>query len=94
MFSRQLLLSVLLSIIFLFPLYLVFINSFKFENDIINNPGSFPEIFTLKNYLSIFFKSDDLLVNSFSNSLIFTSISIFFCFDTFIYACIFYSLLK
>ena len=48
MFSRQLLLSVLLSIIFLFPLYLVFINSFKFEKDIINNPGSLPEIFTLK----------------------------------------------
>ena len=78
MFTRQSIFSILLSIIFLFPLYLVFINSFKFENDIINNPGSLPEIYTLKNYLSIFLKSNDLLINSFTNSLIFTSISIVF----------------
>ena len=45
MLYRQLLLSIILSLIFLFPLYLVFINSFKFESDILNNPASFPELY-------------------------------------------------
>ena len=78
MLYRQLLLSIILSLIFLFPLYLVFVNSFKFESDILNNPASFPELYTLNNYLSIFIKSNDLLLNSFTNSLLFTSLSILF----------------
>ena len=78
MLYRQLLLSIILSLIFLFPLYLVFVNSFKFESDILNNPASFPELYTLSNYLSIFIKSNDLLLNSFTNSLLFTSLSILF----------------
>ena len=80
MLFRQLFLSIILSLIFLFPLYLVFVNSFKFESDILNNPASFPELYTLSNYLSIFIKSNDLLLNSFTNSLLFTSLSIFFLF--------------
>ena len=78
MFYRQVFISIFLSIIFLFPLYLVFVNSFKFENDILNNPASFPELFTFNNYINIFVKSNDLLSNSLTNSIIFTSLSIIF----------------
>ncbi len=78
MFYRQAFISIFLSIIFLFPLYLVFVNSFKFENDILNNPASFPELFTFNNYINIFVKSNDLLSNSLTNSIIFTSLSIIF----------------
>ena len=75
---KNLIISIFLSSIFLFPLYLVFINSFKFENDIINNPASFPELLTLSNYYNIFIKSNDLLSSSLTNSLLFTSLSIIF----------------
>ena len=75
---KNIIISISLSSIFLFPLYLVFINSFKYENDIINNPASFPEIFTLSNYYNIFIKSNDLLSSSLTNSLLFTSLSIVF----------------
>ena len=75
---KNLFISILLSSLFLFPLYLVFVNSFKLENDIINNPASFPKFFTLSNYFNIFNKSDDLLITSLTNSLLFTSLSILF----------------
>ena len=75
---KNLVVSIFLSSLFLFPLYLVFVNSFKFENDIINNPASFPEFFTLSNYFNIFNKSNDLLITSLINSLLFTSLSILF----------------
>ena len=75
---KRLLISIILSTFFLFPLYLVFVNSFKFENDIINNPASLPELFTLSNYYNIFFKSNDLLSSSLINSFLFTSLSIIF----------------
>ena len=78
MIFRQLFLAIILSLIFLFPLYLVFINSFKFETDILNNPASFPELFTFNNYSNIFLKSNELLINSFFNSFLFTSLSIIF----------------
>ena len=53
---KNLVVSIFLSSLFLFPLYLVFVNSFKFENDIINNPASFPEFFTLSNYVFDFLR--------------------------------------
>ena len=62
MFYRQVFISIFLSIIFLFPLYLVFVNSFKFENDILNNPASFPELFTFNNYINIFVKEFQYLL--------------------------------
>ena len=78
MFYRKAIISIILSIIFLFPLYLVFINSLKFEQDILDNFAALPSLLTFSNYESIFLKSDQLLAKSLNNSLIFTSLSIVF----------------
>jgi ABC-type glycerol-3-phosphate transport system permease component len=42
---KRIIISIFLSMIFLFPLYMIFINSFKFELDIIKNPAALPDIF-------------------------------------------------
>ena len=75
---KRIIISIFLSMIFLFPLYMIFINSFKFELDIIKNPSALPDIFTLNNYLNIFSRSDQLFTKSLLNSLLFTSLSILF----------------
>ena len=78
MFYKKAIISIIFSIIFLFPLYLVFINSLKFEQDILDNFAALPSLLTFSNYESIFLKSDQLLAKSLNNSLIFTSLSIVF----------------
>ena len=75
---KRMIISIFLSVIFLFPLYMIFINSFKFELDIIKNPAALPDIYTLKNYLNIFSRSDQLFTKSLLNSVLFTSLSIIF----------------
>ena len=74
---KRVLISIFLSMIFLFPLYMILVNSFKFDLDIIKNPAALPDIFTLKNYLNIFSRSDQLFTKSLLNSILFTSLSIF-----------------
>ena len=73
---KRVLISIFLSMIFLFPLYMILVNSFKFDLDIIKNPAALPDIFTLKNYLNIFSRSDQLFTKSLLNSILFTSLSI------------------
>ena len=63
----------LLSIIFLFPIYLVFINSFKSKFNIIGEPFSFPGSDTfvgLENYLNGIESSE--LIGAFIRTLIIT----------------------
>lgn len=85
MFSFSFLL--LLSIIFLFPIYLVFINSFKSKFNIIGEPFSFPDTDTfvgLENYLNgiessgligAFIRTLIITVGSVSAIVIFTSMT-------------------
>lgn len=80
----------LLSIIFLFPIYLVFINSFKSKFNIIGEPFSFPDTDTfvgLENYLSgiessgligAFIRTLIITVGSVSAIVIFTSMTAWF----------------
>ena len=73
---KRIIIAVGLSWIFLFPLYMIIINSFKFEQEILNNPAGLPDIITLSNYINIFSNSGELLTKSFINSILFTSFSI------------------
>ena len=67
-----LLLGIILALIFLFPVYILIINSFKSLKDIYSDILAFPigDMFTFANYLDAFFRLD--YVRSFLNSLLIT----------------------
>ncbi|MEN0658285.1 carbohydrate ABC transporter permease [Caldifermentibacillus hisashii] len=66
--------GVLISLLWIYPFYLVFINSIKTKGEIFRNTLNWPEDLTLENYPKAFTELD--FVQSFSNSVFITVISI------------------
>lgn len=64
------------SILALFPIWVMIINSFKTRFTIYSNPFGLPETFNFKNYLSIF--SDSGFIRYFFNSIVVVGISLIF----------------
>ena len=68
------LLGVILSIAFLFPIYVLAINSFKPLRDIYKNAINFPETWSVENYIKAFDRLN--FFNSFTNSLKITGLTV------------------
>ena len=79
------LLGVILSIAFLFPIYVLAINSFKPLRDIYKNAINFPETWSVENYIKAFDRLN--FFNSFTNSLKITCsfLYLFFRFTLFLH---------
>jgi raffinose/stachyose/melibiose transport system permease protein len=71
---KFLVLSVIL-VLYLFPFFLVLINSFKERKEILSNPLGLPPALNLSNYIYAFTKMN--YIRGFSNSLVITVFSVF-----------------
>lgn len=66
--------SSVLIVIFIFPFWLVLINSLKTRNEVVKNPLSLPEVFSLDNYTEAYQTMN--FSTAFVNSLIITVLSV------------------
>lgn len=73
--SKEILLIVM-ALVFLSPIYIIFINSFKTRRELYENTLAFPEKFTLEFYEAAMARMD--FFNAFINSMYVTLVSVFF----------------
>ncbi|HHY80794.1 MAG TPA: carbohydrate ABC transporter permease [Thermoanaerobacter sp.] len=62
-------------VLYIFPFFIVLINSFKERKEILSNPLNLPSVLNLSNYIDAFTKMNYL--HAFLNSLIITAFSVF-----------------
>ncbi|MFF2092189.1 carbohydrate ABC transporter permease [Paenibacillus sp. NPDC058174] len=74
--KAHILLTLVITLLFFLPLYLVLVNIFKPSDTIIANPLSLPLQFTLDNLTAVLTRPDHLLYSSMWNSIIITGLSL------------------
>ncbi|MDK2815178.1 MAG: maltose transport system permease protein [Thermoanaerobacter sp.] len=62
-------------VLYIFPFFIVLINSFKERKEILENPLNLPSVLNLSNYIEAFTKMN--YIHAFLNSLIITAFSVF-----------------
>lgn len=62
-------------VLYIFPFFIVLINSFKERKEILENPLNLPSVLNLSNYIDAFTKMN--YIHAFLNSLIITAFSVF-----------------